>query len=73
MTRETCKDLLPLFVAFAKGDKIEYSNHHGEWKESDSIGFGATGYHRYKINGNVYSVNSELSNQIIQFVTNQNK
>ena len=55
MTREKCKDLLPLFIAFANGAHVEYLNHQGEWVTEDNIGFGTTGVDRYRVNGKQYS------------------
>lgn len=54
MTREMCKDLLPLFIAFANGAHVEYLNHQGEWVTEDNIGFGTTGVDRYRVNGKQY-------------------
>ena len=68
MTKEVCKVLLPLFVAFAKGEKVEYCDHKGIWMQADSIGFGTMGYHRYRINGEVFCSNDELSEKIIQSI-----
>jgi hypothetical protein len=54
MTREKCKKLLPLFIAFANGAHVEYKNHNDEWITSENIGFGITGTDRYRVNGKPY-------------------
>ena len=71
MTREMCKDLLPLFIAFANGAHVEYLNHQGEWVTEDNIGFGTTGVDRYRVNGKQYSEGD--TNMAIGFIISQIK
>ncbi len=50
MTREQCKELLPVIQAFSEGECIEFwdnleivgTHRRGKWKTSDNIGFGVS-------------------------------
>ena len=50
MTREKCKEMLPVIQAFADGEYIEFydtmsyksNGSRGMWKTADDIGFGCS-------------------------------
>ena len=50
MTREKCKQMLPIIQAFAEGEHIDFYDSlqivgtfkRGAWKTADNIGFGAS-------------------------------
>jgi hypothetical protein len=62
MTREKCKQMLPIIEAFANGDHIEYwdsmrivENGRGMWTNAEDIGMGASiSYYRMIKMGNIY-------------------
>lgn len=60
MTREKCKQMLPVIQAFADGEIIEYWDSteitgtfsRGLWKTAENIGMGAPiGYYRMFVDG----------------------
>jgi hypothetical protein len=69
MTREKCKNILPVIEAFANGENIEFYDDsqitgtfsRGEWKTTDDIGFGRpTNYYRMIKNNEIIYFGNKL-------------